>query len=156
MHKPNAECAVCEKPVYRRKRDLNSKSGKVFCSKACYGKWCRKPKTCPVCGDEFLAGNSRRITCSKACSNKKRTGIKYGQGQPNSHMARKKRLRKMLGELRGEQCERCPYNRLPEILIVHHKVHRADGGTDDPENLELLCPNCHAEEHYGLEKKNDV
>lgn len=149
MPKPNASCAVCGKKIYRRKRDLNSKSGRVFCSKACYGKWCRKPKVCPVCGEEFLAGNNRRVTCSKACSNKNRTGIKYGQGRPNSKLANKKRLRRQLGEERGEACERCGYDELIEILVVHHKARRRDGGTDDLENLELLCPNCHAEEHYA-------
>lgn len=46
---------------------------------------------------------------------------------------------------RGEKCERCGYNK-KEILNVHHKDRNHDN--NDLANLELLCPNCHAEEHY--------
>jgi predicted HNH restriction endonuclease len=29
-------------------------------------------------------------------------------------------------------------------------VRRSDGGTNDLDNLQLVCPNCHAEiHHYG-------
>lgn len=34
-------------------------------------------------------------------------------------------------------------------LEVHHIHHRADGGTDDPDNLITLCMVCHAEQHKG-------
>ncbi|MFZ2303908.1 MAG: HNH endonuclease signature motif containing protein [Minisyncoccia bacterium] len=40
------------------------------------------------------------------------------------------------------------YNKL-EILQVHHKDRNR--GNNDLSNLELICPNCHYEEHY-LEK----
>jgi hypothetical protein len=46
----------------------------------------------------------------------------------------------------GERkCERCGYNKFPEILVVHHKDRNRKNGAKD--NLELLCPNCHEEEH---------
>jgi 5-methylcytosine-specific restriction endonuclease McrA len=32
--------------------------------------------------------------------------------------------------------------------VVHHIVRRSDGGSDELENLELVCPTCHAEIHY--------
>ena len=45
---------------------------------------------------------------------------------------------------RGMRCEKCSYSKI-EILQVHHidrnRVH------NELENLELLCPNCHYEEH---------
>lgn len=47
--------------------------------------------------------------------------------------------------VKEQKCERCGYNKFPEILVVHHKDrNRKNGGK---ENLELLCPNCHEEEH---------
>ncbi|MBX2866541.1 HNH endonuclease [Candidatus Kaiserbacteria bacterium] len=46
---------------------------------------------------------------------------------------------------RGAQCERCNYDLL-EILIVHHIDRNRDHNSLS--NLELLCPNCHAKEHY--------
>lgn len=32
-------------------------------------------------------------------------------------------------------------------LHVHHKIPQSEGGTDHPENLISLCPECHASEH---------
>ncbi|MHB1769558.1 MAG: HNH endonuclease [Minisyncoccota bacterium] len=46
---------------------------------------------------------------------------------------------------KGERCERCGYD-TKEILNVHHKDRNHENNAMN--NLELLCPNCHAEEHY--------
>ena len=51
-------------------------------------------------------------------------------------------------EIKGRKCERCSYNKY-EILQVHHK--NKDRNDNNIDNLELICPNCHFEEHY-LEK----
>lgn len=40
------------------------------------------------------------------------------------------------------------------FLEVHHVQRLADGGEDTINNTVALCPNCHRELHYGLEKKN--
>ncbi len=43
-------------------------------------------------------------------------------------------------------CERCGYSKVPELVLVHHKDgDRSNGALD---NLELLCPNCHGEDHF--------
>jgi 5-methylcytosine-specific restriction endonuclease McrA len=42
-------------------------------------------------------------------------------------------------------CNRCGYSAMPEILDVHHRDR--DRTNNEPENLEVLCPNCHAIEH---------
>jgi hypothetical protein len=46
---------------------------------------------------------------------------------------------------RGNVCERCGYERY-EILQIHHK--NRDRNDNDLGNLELICPNCHCEEHF--------
>jgi hypothetical protein len=51
-------------------------------------------------------------------------------------------------EERGNSCARCAYNKY-EILQVHHKDR--DRNNNKLDNLELICPNCHYEEHL-LEK----
>jgi hypothetical protein len=48
--------------------------------------------------------------------------------------------------VKQKKCERCGYNEFPDILEVHHKDRSRKNGAS--ENLELLCPNCHTEEHY--------
>lgn len=63
---------------------------------------------------------------------------------------------------RGGLCERC----LAKGLIVpgvevHHKIHLTQDNLDDPsialnwDNLELLCKNCHLEEHRGTRWRAD-
>jgi 5-methylcytosine-specific restriction endonuclease McrA len=47
--------------------------------------------------------------------------------------------------VKEQKCERCDYKKYPEILVVHHKDRNRKNGAK--ENLELLCPNCHEEEH---------
>ena len=47
--------------------------------------------------------------------------------------------------VKNQKCERCGYDKHPEILVVHHRDRNRKNGTK--ENLELLCPNCHEEEH---------
>ena len=59
-------------------------------------------------------------------------------------------LRKNLIVLRGHKCEHCglnSWNDLPIALQVHHKD--GDNLNNLLDNLELLCPNCHAQtENY--------
>lgn len=56
-----------------------------------------------------------------------------------------KRLKVRLLVERGKNCEICHFS-LYEILEVHHKDR--DRSNNSLENLALLCPNCHATEHY--------
>jgi 5-methylcytosine-specific restriction endonuclease McrA len=120
-----------------------SKTGNFYCSKASYGKSCRKPKNCPVCGIEFLSGK-RSSTCSRTCSNINRKGIRYKTGK----LADKDLSAVLIAERGVESCEKCGYDRVPQIIQMHHIIERSKGGSDDPDNLELLCPTCHYEEHH--------
>lgn len=46
---------------------------------------------------------------------------------------------------RGTSCEKCGYDK-KEILHVHHKDRNRNN--NNLSNLELICPNCHYENHY--------
>lgn len=151
MRKPNSKCSVCSAPIYRR--PIQIESGPVFCSQICCGKSQRIDKNCPVCSKEIPGWKSRK-TCSRACSNKNRTGITYDKPQGRQPKADARDLRAIKEQLikeRGPFCERCKYDKV-EILNAHHIIERCYGGTNAKENLELLCPNCHTEEH--LERRN--
>jgi 5-methylcytosine-specific restriction endonuclease McrA len=87
-------------------------------------------------------------TCSRACANIQRTGIKYHLGSPRSKVKSQQALKLRLLKVRGLKCEKCNYDKY-EILQVHHKDRNRNH--NELNNLELICPNCHYEEHF-LEK----
>lgn len=144
---PNAKCVICAKAIYKRPADLQRNKGKAFCSMACYGISCRKESPCVVCGNPVLSG-LHRITCSRSCSNTHRKGIQYKINRPRDKVVSQRALKVRLIQASGSQCGRCSYNKV-EILHVHHKDRNRENNNLD--NLELICPNCHFEEHY-LEK----
>lgn len=143
--KTNCNCIICSKAIYRRPFQL--KKGKVYCSQQCYVQASIIWKSCPVCNSKFKSGLNKKH-CSKACANKLKIGSKYKTGPRKDKVTTQRFLKSRLVALRGEFCERCSYSN-QKILNIHHKIRRKDGGSDDLDNLELLCPNCHAEEHYG-------
>ena len=142
---PNVVCVTCSKPTYRRPSAIEKNKGRLFCSIACYGIACRKEKPCTVCGKLMLSSLNKK-TCSRTCSNKNRAGVNYKSGAPSRDNVKSQRFLKirLLNE-RGKNCERCEYSQY-EILQVHHK--NRDRSNNNLSNLELICPNCHYEEHY--------
>ena len=54
------------------------------------------------------------------------------------------RLRRRLLEAAGWRCTRCA---LPGRLEVHHRQPLYRGGTDDQDNLQVLCVTCHVAAH---------
>jgi 5-methylcytosine-specific restriction endonuclease McrA len=51
----------------------------------------------------------------------------------------------MIISLRGYSCELCHANDVP--LQIHHKHYRRPTGLERPEDLLLLCQNCHRLRH---------
>lgn len=136
---------MCQKPVYRR--PIQIKQGQAFCSILCYGISQRKEIPCIICKKPILSGLNKK-TCSRSCANVNRAGIKYKIGSPRDKVKSQHALKLKLLREKGTVCERCGYNK-HEILQVHHKNRDRTNNTVD--NLELICPNCHYEEHL-LEK----
>lgn len=63
-----------------------------------------------------------------------------------------KRIRRLVWERAENKCEKCSSEL---ALQIDHIRPRAHGGSDDPENLRLLCRQCNqraAIEQLGLEK----
>lgn len=144
---PNTTCIICKKPVYKRPSQIKLNKGRVFCGIVCYGISNRKEVPCIICGKSILSGQNKK-TCSRSCANVLRTGIKYKLGRPKDKVKSYQALKVRLLKLRGKLCQKCGYTKF-EILQVHHKDRNHKNNNLD--NLELICPNCHFEEHY-LEK----
>lgn len=72
---------------------------------------------------------------------------KRGKSKEQQTFDRKyKKARLKILERDNYKCVNCGKD---EDLHVHHKIHKSDGGTNDPENLITLCKWCHAERHKG-------
>ena len=141
---PNTKCLICDKLVYKRPAEIKRNLGRVFCGQVCYGISCRKEKPCTVCGILILASANKK-TCSRKCANIHRTGIKYKINSPRDKVKDQRSLKKRLLQQKGGVCERCSYG-ISKILEVHHTDRNKKNNI--LENLELLCPNCHSEEHH--------
>ena len=144
IRKPNTSCHTCSKPIYRRPGVLEKSNNRSFCSSLCYGKASRKEKPCLICGTLILAGANKK-TCSRACANKNRAGIHYTGRAPKDKVKTQRILKARLFAIRGKQCERCGFS-IHQVLQVHHTDRNR--GNNSLTNLEILCPNCHASEHY--------
>jgi len=60
--------------------------------------------------------------------------------------------RRFIKRDRGNECELCGADGTEEdvTLQIHHRTPQADGGTDTPENLIVLCRECHRRHHGNL------
>ena len=50
-------------------------------------------------------------------------------------------LRKQIIQRDGAICQMCG---APDSVQVDHILNKARGGTDDPDNLQILCDTCHS------------
>ena len=53
------------------------------------------------------------------------------------------------------ECYRCGYDEFKPSLHVHHIKPRSNGGSDEFDNLVVICSNCHVAIHHG-EMKIDI
>ena len=148
---PNCECSVCSKKIYRRPNEIAK--GNVYSGIKCRQRGLTKNIfSCQKCGKEFHRKSKKKNYtpkyCSVACSNKGRAGTyDYGSYENKRNRVYKQRsLRLKLAHQRGAKCESCGIDNF-YLLDIHHVIPQSQGGTDDLDNLKLLCKNCHAIEH---------
>ena len=161
-------CLVCNKEKNVSQSEINRGNGK-FCSRACalIGKRIgsnsislKVPNvTCAQCGKAFYKNQTKMKNsksglyfCSRECKDQAQRigGIKeimpphYGQGSGRSS------YRETSLKSKPAICERCGYCNHIAAIVVHHKDRNRDNNC--LENLEVLCANCHAIEHFSNEK----
>lgn len=112
-------CGSCNNPITRNPFRLkNAKSGLLFCSRQC------KDRAQRLDGRPELHP------------------LHYGTARGD----RSDVYRPIAFENHGKLCNRCGYDRHEEVLRVHHRDRNKRNRK--PENLEVLCPTCHDEEHF--------
>lgn len=148
--KQELTCQVCEKKFHAKKYETDDGKRK-FCSHACYSESMVKPELhipCIVCGTKFMRSTHIKFKNSQACSHRCRTVNMLGRSKtPSEKDYRTWMIRRNL----VKKCNRCNFDKHPEILVIHHKDR--DRKNAEISNLEVLCPNCHAIEHYGESKR---
>lgn len=114
-------------------------------------------KSCPVCGNKTY-----RTHCSNKCFAVTQLRLLFEKIDRGEYVAKpiggNTTLKKYLIDRRGRQCEKCKNvewlgNKIP--LTTHH----IDGNANNnhPDNLQLLCWNCHAlTDNYGKKNKNSA
>ena len=140
----------------------------VFCSHSCSAKYNNKRKRkskrearCLNCGKSI---NSRNKFCNNTCYSeyKQKDYIKrWKEGNENGLSGKFyiiSAIRRYILEKNQYKCENCgtsyvnPYTN-NSILQIHHIDGDCTNNKED--NLQLLCPNCHAmTENYGRRNKN--
>lgn len=99
---------------------------------------------CVVCFKKFNRPPSKCIytfpVCDKVCRGQLMRKPKAATGETVRIWLKRRNL--------ITECAKCSYSERMEILVVHHKDQ--DRKNNDMSNIEVLCPNCHALEHYGV------
>lgn len=116
-----------------------------------------KTYNCEVCGTECKNTIQKKNKfCSNECSGISKTKIAYERFL-NGEVKERSTIRKILTKLYGYKCNVCQiteYNNLPISLQVDHIDGNA--GNNLPNNLQLLCPNCHSQTtNYGGKNKGN-
>lgn len=139
-------CKACGKifliPQYR-------KDTAKYCSKKCHLYEGSSLNVCEVCGKTYRRAKSHNGSATKTCSLKCRGIITRTDAPISKDYPSVRNWLKRRGMIKV--CEKCGYNEISEILNIHHRDR--DRTNNKLENLMILCPTCHAVEHYQ-ENKN--
>jgi len=160
--KPRKYCIYCGKEITEgdyRKKFCNSSCAASYNDKM-YVKKVKKVRYCLNCGKEIERGNFCNNTCYAKYNEKQyierwkkgeETGLRGKYGIISS-------VKKYIFESRDNKCECCgksyinPFTGL-SVLQIHHIDGDCTNNKD--ENLQLLCPTCHAmTENFGSRNKN--
>jgi len=144
-------CEICGSEF----KTTPSSKKQFCCSRECWSKRKTKKRVkyiCLVCGKDIYA-LKRKAGGRKYCSTKCKIDAL-------AEMKRKRFENKRIwGEWKNwrtakewyltiyKKCQICGYEKIKEILEMHHKDRNRYNNKKD--NLILLCPNCHSEEHYN-------
>ena len=151
-------CQYCSANFEVENRDFNRGRGK-FCSKTCCGaskKGSRKvePNTiCSFCQKPYHVMASKLQTksglhfCSRSCKDlAQRIENNFTSLQPAHYGSGITSYREQAFRTLPLLCARCGYDKIPEILEVHHR--NRDRTDNSISNLEIICPTCHETHHF--------
>ena len=99
---------------------------------------------------EFNPHHSTGKYCSNGCNGEHKS-LLHKQKWYNGELKRIERstVRRYLAEDRGYKCEVCGLSDWQDKKITLHVDHvNGDPANDRPDNLRLICPNCHSQTEF--------
>lgn len=152
------QCPTCLKLFNAPLKEINRGFGK-YCTVKCVKRRTKKVSIpnviCAYCQGSFYKSTSKQKGSKSnlffCCRNHKDLAQRIGgieAIQPNHYNngEGKNSYRNIAFEHYPKVCNRCSFDKYSEILIVHHRDRNRSNNVVS--NLEVLCPNCHALEHY--------
>lgn len=100
--------------------------------------------SCEKCNDKFTSKtirSNRHIHCEK-CTRKV---VRFKNGE--SILDYSLRTVAKIIKKANIPCQNCEYSKASRD--IHHIIPRKEGGSNENNNLVVLCPNCHREAHEG-------
>jgi predicted nucleic acid-binding Zn ribbon protein len=141
-------CKNCKSPISYDQHRI----GGQFCSRSCSVTFNNRAKTPKVSTPRYCIHCESTISgAGKYCSNSCQQAHLYERNTLPKFLAGmavyRPLLRKVLIKEYGHQCQQCNetvWRGLPIPLEVHHRDGNA--ANNNPENVVLWCPNCHAQD----------
>lgn len=157
-------CKNCGKIIRIRENEPPGVTRKkIFCSRKCsviynntkYPKRKRKKKYCKFCNKELIGKKRQNTFCNQSCHQKYKTKIyiekwlagKVSGAKGNGGYSISKRVRDYLLKKANYQCSRCGWSKVNSCTgNIPLEIDHIDGNwkNNRPENLRVLCPNCHS------------
>lgn len=151
---PTVICEECETEFNKEQSQIN-KTNHNFCSSSCSAKYSNKrrhkKRYCLTCGQQ-IKGTGKKYCCNH-CSQEYRYKeyIKLWLDEKKSGNTKgcqvSRYIHRWIRETQGEKCSVCGWaERNPHTNNVPIHLDHIDGNwkNNSPENLRLLCPNCHS------------
>lgn len=153
-------CLYCNKDKFVLKSVLKRRGGK-YCDSICCNSHrkdlaAQEPKNaeCAYCKKKFRARKSKMLAsksgymfCQKECKDiAQRSESGFNEMRPAHYKNGGSHYKAKAMRNFENKCNRCSYSKVIGILEVHHKDR--DRNNNNLSNLEILCPNCHQEEHF--------
>lgn len=138
-------CKWCNNEFLADPREIN-RGGAKFCNLTCsanYTNLYREPinKICKFCERSYTTKSKTSLYCSKTCSNKARRAraVKAGNKYTNKSLLQRRVIKLLTSE--NFKCFICGWQEAS--CDIHHIIPRSSGGSDNFDNLAVLCPNHH-------------
>lgn len=156
-------CLFCDSEFNAAAREVKRGNGK-FCNLKCSAKYhgAQRPKPqpnfeCAWCNAPIYRPPARAAVSKSGlhfCCDDHKNKAQSLSGLTAMHLpgyGEGKNYRDKVFKIAGKpkKCERCGYNKHEAAIVVHH-IDR-NRSNNDISNLEVLCANCHAIEHFNSE-----